>query len=196
MNSQKKSILTKIRTSKNLPTLPHILLRLINACNDDSTTVKEISRIIDKDSSLSAKVMRMINSVGYGLPTRVTNMEQALLLLGTDAVKNIAVSAAVFQVFGGAKADGIFDLKGFWRHSLLCASMAKLIAQRIDYSAPEEAFLSGLLHDIGKLVLWVNFPKEYAEVLQSNQGLSGVSRLEKDRFGVTQSANASRRKST
>ncbi len=187
MNSQKKPILNKIRTSKNLPTLPHILLRLINACNDDSTTVKEISRIIDKDSSLSAKVMRMINSVGYGLPTRVTNMEQALLLLGTDAIKNIAVSAAVFQVFGGAKADGIFDLKGFWRHSLLCAGMAKLIARRIDYSAPEEAFLSGLLHDIGKLVLWVNFPKEYAEVLQSNQGLSGVSGLEKDRFGVTHS---------
>jgi len=165
--------------------LPQILLRLIHACNDEAVTVKEISEIINKDSSLSAKVMRMVNSVSCGLPTRVTHMEQALLLLGTDAVKNIAVSAAVFQVFGGAKGDGVFDLKAFWRHSLRCASMAKLIAKRTEYVAPEEAFLSGLLHDIGKLVLWVNFPREYGDILQSSA--VGLADRENERLGVTHS---------
>lgn len=128
--------------------------------------------------------MRMINSVSYGLPARVTSMEQALLLLGTDAVKNIAVSAAVFQVFGGAKGDGAFDLKRFWRHSLSCATMARLIAQKIEYAAPEEAFLSGLLHDIGRLVLWVNFPREYAQILKSDPDGKNLSARERERLGV------------
>ncbi len=187
MKQQTKSVLNKIKTSKNLPTLPHILLKLINACNNTGVTVKEISEIIDKDSSLSAKVMKMINSVHYGLPTRITGIEQALLLLGTDAIKNIAVSAAVFQVFGAARGDGVFDLKSFWRHCLLCAGMAKLIAKKTSYSSSEEAFLSGLLHDIGKLVLWVNFPREYAEVLKSSKAQTDLSIVETNRLGVTHS---------
>ncbi|MBW2317143.1 MAG: HDOD domain-containing protein [Deltaproteobacteria bacterium] len=187
MKPQTKSVLNKIKTSKNLPTLPHILLKLINACNNHGVTVKDISKIIDKDSSLSAKVMKMINSVHYGLPTRITSIEQALLLLGTDAVKNIAVSAAVFQVFGAARGNGIFNLKSFWRHCLLCASMAKLIAKKTSYSSAEEAFLSGLLHDIGKLVLWVNFPREYAEVLQSSKAKTDLPMVETNQLGITHS---------
>ncbi len=129
----------------------------------------------------------MINSVHYGLPTRITSIEQALLLLGTDAVKNIAVSAAVFQVFGAARGNGIFNLKSFWRHCLLCASMAKLIAKKTSYSSSEEAFLSGLLHDIGKLVLWVNFPREYAEVLQSSKAKTDLPMVETNQLGITHS---------
>ncbi len=178
-------IFDRIKTSKNLPTLPHILLKLVDACNNQDSTIPDISRIIDKDSSLSAKVMRMVNSAFYGLPARVTSMEQALLLLGTDAIKNLAVSAAVFQVFGAARGDRVFNLTLFWYHSLLCATMAELIAKKTSYSSSEEAFLSGLLHDIGKLVLWVNFPKDYSGVLESSQNKTDLISAEEKHLGAT-----------
>ncbi len=89
----------KIETFKFLPSLPHILIKLIELCNKEESELKDISQVINKDSSLSAKVMRMVNSSFYGLPKRLTNIEQALVLLGTDTIKNIAVSASVYQTF-------------------------------------------------------------------------------------------------
>jgi putative nucleotidyltransferase with HDIG domain len=184
MMPRSSPIFDRIKTSKNLPTLPHILLKLIEACNSQESSIPDISRIIDKDSSLSAKVMRLVNSAHYGLPTRIASVEQALLLLGTDAVKNIAVSAAVFQVFGGAKADGAFNLRSFWYHSLLCATIAELIARKTKYGIPEEAFLAGLLHDVGKMVLWVNFPKDYTEILETLDAQTGLIGAEGKRLGT------------
>jgi len=162
----------RIETSKNLPTLPHIVLKLIDACNRQGSTIKDISQIINKDTSLSAKVMSMVNSAHHGFPTRVTSVEQHLHLLGMDAIKNIAINTAVLQVFDEAKDHGVFKLKLFWRHSLLCATLSELIAKKTSYSFPDEAFLSGLLHDIGKLILCVNFPDEYSDILQSSNNKS------------------------
>jgi signal transduction histidine kinase/HD-like signal output (HDOD) protein len=177
----------RIKTSKNLPTLPHILLKLIDACNNPGSTIQEISQIIDKDSSLSARVMKMVNSAYFSLPVRVTGVEQALRMLGTEAVKNIAVSAAVSRVFGATKGDDVFKLKLFWYHCLLCGTLAELIAKKTAYGSPDEAFLSGLLHDIGKLVLWVNFPRDYTEVLLSSEDKEAQLLAEQQRLGVTHS---------
>ncbi|MCK4728149.1 MAG: HDOD domain-containing protein, partial [Desulfobacterales bacterium] len=159
MKKRYRKFFNRIETSTNLPSLPHILVKLIEVCNREPDTIKEISQIIDKDVSLSARLLRLVNSVYYCLPNRVTGIDHALLLLGTNAVKNIAVSASVFQAFDQARDSSVFRLKLFWWHSLMCATLAKLIAEKISYPAPDEAFLSGLLHDIGKLVLLGNFPK-------------------------------------
>lgn len=185
MKSKSHQLFEKIETCKNLPTLPHILLEFIAACNKPDSTNEDISQVINKDSSLTAKVMRMVNSAYYGLPNRVTSMEHALLLLGTDAVKNIAISASVFQAFAKTKSNSVLNLKLFWRHSLMCATVAKLIAKKVSYSSPDEAFLSGLLHDIGKLVLWVNFSKEYADVLESSNNESDLLLAGEMRLGAT-----------
>lgn len=185
MKSHSGTLFDRIETSRNLPTIPHILLKLIEVCNSPDSTIDEISHIINKDSSLCTKVMRMVNSAYYGLPTRLTGIGQALVLLGTDAIKNIAVSASVFQVFGAAKGDSAFNLKVFWRHCLLCATLAKLIAKQTSYNPADEAFLSGLLHDIGKLVLWVNFSKKYGEVLQSSHRKSDLLLAAEKRMGAT-----------
>ena len=185
MKPNSRQLFDRISTFKNLPTLPHILLEFIATCNRPDSTHEDLSQIINKDSSLTAKVMRMVNSAYYGLPSRVTSMEHALLLLGTDAVKNIAISASVFQAFAKTRGDAVFDLKRFWRHSLTCATIAKLLAKKISYSSPDEAFLSGLLHDIGKLVLWVNFSKEYADILASSNSESDLLLAAEMRLGAT-----------
>lgn len=172
----------RLDTSKNLPTLPHILLRLIEVCNNEESTAKEISQVINNDPSLCAKVMGMVN-LAYSRPSRkAKNIEEALSLLGIDAIKNIAVSASVYQAFSITKYHSLFNLKRFWGHSLMCATLAKKIAKKTLYAYPEEAFMSGLLHDIGKLVLWVNLTKEYADILKSSKDqldliLAGEARL-------------------
>ncbi len=168
MKKNSSPIFNKIETSKQLPSLPHILLKLIEACNKEEAKIKEISRIISKDSSLSARVMAMVNSAYYNLPNKVTSTEQALVLLGIDTIKNIAISASIKNVFKGAKDEAGFNLKGFWVHSLMCAILSKSIAVKIAYDSPDEAFLAGLLHDIGKLVLWINFTDEYKKIIDSS----------------------------
>jgi HD-like signal output (HDOD) protein len=178
-------IFQRLETSKNLPTLPHIILKLIEVCNQVNRTSKEISEVIEKDVSLAAKVLRMLNSAHYGLPRKVTQVEQAISLLGTDAVENIAISTAVYHVFDEAKGSSVFKLNVFWWHSLMCATVARLIAKKTMYASPDEAFLSGLLHDIGKLVLWVNFPNEYENILRSSEIHPDFISAEEMQFGAT-----------
>jgi signal transduction histidine kinase/HD-like signal output (HDOD) protein len=185
MNTPARELFSKIETSRNLPSLPHVLVKLIEVCNKEQGTIKEISQIINKDASLSARLMRLVNSVYYGLPNRVTGIDHALLLLGTDAVKNIAISASVFHAFGETRDSSVFRLKLFWWHSFMCATLAKLIAEKTSYAAPDEAFLSGLLHDIGKLVLLGNFPKEYDEILQSHASRPDLLLAGETRLGAT-----------
>ena len=163
----RKTLFQQISTLKNLPTLPQILLKLIDTCNQESGSLKEVSKIIEKDPSLSIKILRLVNSSYYGLAHRVENMDQAVSLVGTDAIKNIAICASVYETFSKIKGNAIFNLKLFWWHCLKCAVLSRLIAKKTGYSHPDEAFLTGLLHDIGRLVLWVNFPEQYGELLET-----------------------------
>ena len=182
-----KPLLLKIATLKNLPTLPHILLKLINACNQDRGSLKDISIIIETDPSLSIKILRLVNSAYYGLPRRVENMEQAVALVGINAIKNIAICASVYEAFNQAKGNAIFNLKLFWWHSLKCAVLSRFIAKKTGYSHPDEAFLSGLLHDIGRLVLWVNFPEQYAELLEAYKDEQHLIIVGETQLGATHS---------
>jgi len=171
----------RIQTSKNLPSLPHILLKLIELCHSEESQLNDLSQIINLDTSLSANVMKMANSSYYGGPKRATNIEQALTILGKNTIKDIAIG----QAFSQEADTAVLELKVFWRHSLMCAILSRLIATKILYPSPDEAFLAGLLHDIGKLVLWVNFPKEYAELFRSAQFRPDLILAEETLHGAT-----------
>jgi putative nucleotidyltransferase with HDIG domain len=157
-------------TSTHLPSLPHVLLKLIQTYNQEPDAIKAMHQIINKDAALCARLMGMANSVYYGPPNKVAGIEQALLLVGTNGIKNIVTSTSVDHAFDQARVSSFVPvLKQFWFHSLTCATLAKLIAEKISYPAPEEAYLSGLLHDIGKLVLWANLPQEQERQAESLQ---------------------------
>ncbi len=174
----------QIETARNLPALPHVVLKLIEVCTTDESTIEDISQIVNKDASLSARVMSIVNSAN-GPRNRMTNIEEAVSFLGRDAVKTIAISATAYSDFDQAKDGSVFRLKLFWWHSLMCATLARLIAEKTSYPAPDEAFLSGLLHDIGKLVLLGNFPNEYAEILESHRGKPDLLLAGETRLGAT-----------
>ncbi|MCJ7617767.1 MAG: HDOD domain-containing protein, partial [Desulfobacterales bacterium] len=160
MKNNSIEFFNKIEAAQSLLTLPHILLKLFELCNKKPVEIEAISQIINKDASLSMRLMSMANPVYCGLPDRVTTIDQALLLLGPDIGKNIATSAIVQQSFNEMGSSYISALKILWRHSLMCAVLAKMIAGKVSYPSPDEAYLAGLFHDIGKLVLWANCQEE------------------------------------
>ncbi len=175
--------------TRGLPTLPHILFTLMETCSRDDVSMDEVAAVVEKDPGLSTRILRMVNSVYYYFSQEVYTVHQALTLLGLDTVRNIAVSASVYQVFDGIEAEDGFNLKSFWWHSLMTAVVANMLAQKCAYPSPEEAFLSGLLHDIGKLVLLSAYPDRYPALVQS---VRDIHDAEKQQLGETHSEMGAR----
>ena len=182
-----KSVLDRINTLKDLPSLPHILVKLMEACHDEAGCLGDIADILTNDPSLCSKVLRMANSAYYGLGSRVEGIDQAVAYLGTAAVKNIAVCSAVYQAFNSRKGDDTFNLKVFWWHSLKCALLSRIFAKEVAYGSPDEAFVAGLLHDIGRLVLWVNFSEKYAELIKKYENRPKMLAAVETQLGATHS---------
>jgi putative nucleotidyltransferase with HDIG domain len=164
VNAQNQ-LFNRLNTLNQLPSLPHILLKLIEVCNRDNADLKGIADIVSQDPALSAKILNLVNSAYFGLFRKVATVSEAAVLVGISGIKNLAICACVVDAFPKPQKKGIFSIKKFWWHSLRCAFLARHMACEVDACDPDEAFLSGLLHDIGKAVLWVNFTKTYGALL-------------------------------
>jgi signal transduction histidine kinase/HD-like signal output (HDOD) protein len=177
--------LSRIEAARNLPSLPQVLLKLIEACRNEEKTIRDIAQIIGGDSSLSARILGIVNSPFYRRAEKIVRMDDALFQLGRDTVRSIAISASIHQVFSRVNGQSHFSMKLYWYHALLCAVLARRLAEKASYKAPELAFLSGILHDVGRLVLWVNFPDEYGKVLQAARNRSETLLEGELRMGIT-----------
>ncbi|MFV0438147.1 MAG: HDOD domain-containing protein [Desulfopila sp.] len=160
---EKKSIFLQIERSGRLPVLPEVLVRLLEACEAPDCPLAEISEIISKDPALSLRVLQLVNSAYYGFRQSFTAIEQAVAYLGANAVKSLALTTSVHQVFETKKAGEREKRESgyFWYHSLLTATLAKLLARELGAESAEDAYLAGLLHDIGKRLLASTFSGSY-----------------------------------
>ena len=179
------ALFKRLSTLNNLPTLPHILLKLIEACNQDNQDLNRVADIVNKDPALSAKILKLVNSAYFGLLRKVEGISQAVVLVGTSGIKNMAICACVYDAFPKPQGNGTFSLKKFWWHSLRCAFLAKHMASELEACHPDEAFLSGLLHDIGEAVLWVNFRKTYEALLEKSGDDGNLLLAEEAHMGAT-----------
>lgn len=144
-----------------LPILPQILLQLIQHCQSDEIVVPALAELIAKDPGMTSKILGLAHSSAYHRAGRKAGLEQSLTALGTDTIKSLVVSESVFQVFNDASYANSVDLRLFWQHSLETALLARGIAEKMRYPHQEEAYLAGLLHDIGRLALVTASPQEY-----------------------------------
>ncbi|HAA01895.1 MAG TPA: hypothetical protein DCE18_00825 [Syntrophobacteraceae bacterium] len=181
----KKSISDQLSTLKQLPTLPHILLQLIRTCNQDNIKISEIAKVIEKDPSLISKIIKLANSAYFSPSRKIVTAEDAVGFLGTNAIKSMAICSSVYEVFHKTSTNAVFNMKLFWWHSLKCAIIAKLIAKATKFNGGDEAFLSGVLHDIGKLVMWVNFPRQYADLLKVHASQPDLVLAGESQMGAT-----------
>lgn len=142
----------RIEKLGDLPTLPHVVQRLAAMIGRPTVSTEEIGSIIEKDQVLAAKVLRLANSPFYGFPSRIGSVPHAVIVLGFNVVKGLTLCASALSIMKDAGMDQL------WRHSLGVAMTANLLAARLEIKNPEELFVAGLLHDIGKVVLYVNWP--------------------------------------
>ena len=154
----------------SLPSLPGIFLELQSAIGDPRATVARIARIIERDIGMTAKVLQLVNSAYFGVGLRggggrVSSVEQAVVMLGLSTVQYLALASSLFSVYSGRDDSHGFSLSLLQDHSLLAARIAsRLLPDRV---ASEQAFVAGLLHDAGKLILAERHPQRYRKVLGS-----------------------------
>ncbi|MCP4686574.1 MAG: HDOD domain-containing protein [Desulfobacterales bacterium] len=150
-----------------MPQLPPTVTKVIEICNDMNSSPTDISRIISLDPVLTGKVLRLINSAYYGLVHEISSIVRAIIMLGMNTVKNLALSTAVLSGLKKSDDSIALDMEDFWRHCLGVGVISKLIASHrgVGQNRLEEYFIAGLLHDIGKIPLNSLFPDEYKEVV-------------------------------
>lgn len=161
-NPHLESLLSRIA---DVPTLPASVLRVMQMIEDPFCSSSDLAKVIQADPAMAAKVLKLANSSYYGFRQKISNIPQAVTLLGFATLKNALLAAAVFDMF---RIQGTgFDLPALWKHSVTTATAAKLVAKRVRYPQAEKAFTAALLHDIGKIVLARFIPLGLAEIMDA-----------------------------
>lgn len=137
----------------DMPTLPDVVAKLTQLIADPKTTANDINDTLSSDAALSAKILRIVNSSYYGFSRRIASITNAVVILGFNQVRNLALSAFIFDNFSQTGENVGFDLKAFWKHCIGVAFTAGQIAKKVDPRLEEDAFICGLLHDLGKYVM-------------------------------------------
>jgi putative nucleotidyltransferase with HDIG domain len=148
----------------DVPTVPASVLQVMMMIEDPACSATDLSRVILTDPSMAAKVLKLANSPFYGFRQKISNIPQAVTLLGFATLKNALLSAAVFDMFRLAGSG--FDMAALWKHSVGTATAAKLFAKRVRFPNSEKAFTAGLLHDIGKVIIARYLPSALQTVMK------------------------------
>lgn len=163
----KDTLWNKIKRVDTLSTLPEIYNKVSELIENPKTSAETLANIISRDETLTAKLLRIANSPFYkAYPEKITSITFAIALLGFNATKNLILSVSILDLFQDFEEEFKSVVRGLWTHSITCAVASKIIAQTIRYKNPEEMFVSGLLHDIGKLVELQLMPKKFKEIIE------------------------------
>ncbi|MDX1452903.1 MAG: HDOD domain-containing protein [Oleiphilaceae bacterium] len=179
-----ESIFATLKTNR-LPSLPHVLVEMLEACQGQQASFQEMSQIISRDAAIAARVVALANSSYYNRGRRIDSLERALFMLGTETIKTIVITASIQQFFSGFSSAHSAYLRRFWQQSLSCALIAKSLAILTSYHNADEAYLTGLLHNIGELVLETNFGEEYQRIRESCSDIAMRLETEQNELGMT-----------
>ncbi len=171
-----------IREIAHIATLPEITLKIVELVESPKSTAQDLHKVIANDPALCSRILKVVNSSFYGLPGQIGSINRAIVMLGLNAVKNIAIAASLSKLFRGGDLTPGFSAKSLWKHSVCVAAASKLLADRAGLAFSDEAFLAGLLHDIGMMVEMQWDRNKLVEVLQqvtvNPRGVPDVEMLE------------------
>lgn len=174
-----------VRKVTTIATLPEVTARIIKTVEDPRSTASQLHKIVSHDPALVTRILKVVNSAFYGLPGQIGSIERAIVLLGLNAVKNIAVAASLGQLFrGSALCDG-FAAKDLWTHCVAVGVTARELAKRLKSSLADEAFLAGMIHDVGLLVALQLWPEKLRNVCDTAKaGRQDFCSVERAIYGV------------
>lgn len=147
-----------------IPSLPNIYHQLNEAINDPSSSSSTIGDVISNDSGLSARLLKIANSALYNFPTPIDTISQAVTVIGIEQLRDLALGTSVIELFEGI-ADDFVSMQSFWCHSISCGIAARVLATYRRESNVERYFVAGLLHDIGRLVMYLKVPDQARDIL-------------------------------
>jgi len=188
MNSPVLKIKRITESIISLPTLPTVVSKMIQLVDNPKTSAASLARLIYTDQALTARILKLANSAYYGFPREISTVNMAIVVLGFNTVKEMGLSLTVLEVFKGGGIDGMFDISRFWQHSIACGSASRLIARRFRYHLTSEAFVAGLLHDIGKVILKQYMQAEFIDIIKkASEGKLSLEEAEVETVGANHS---------
>ena len=149
---------------EGLITLPHVYLRINALIEDPDSTMNDIAKAVSQDPSFTVRLLRLANSSFYGFASKIDTAHKAVSVIGTSQIRNLALSMSVASSFEGLPNE-LVSMDNFWRHSLYCALIARLLARRAKGCDPDAVFTAGLLHDNGELIIFNRLPELARESL-------------------------------
>lgn len=167
---------------QNLPTPPLVFKLIFNVAHDPGASVDDVASILSEDPAMTAKILKITNSAYYGLSGKVTSVKQAIVMIGMDGVKSLVISTSVINMFKDDRVGRDFHNQ-YWRHSLVTAFGSRVLMRETHTNDPgpsELAFSTGLLHDIGKMVMYIHSPSD-AQSIMANALDGSTDELEAER---------------
>ena len=162
-----QTFLKKLDGISDIPTLPNIVIQVNKMLQDYDTSIKKLGTIIEKDQAMVTKILRLVNSTFYGFRSKITNIPHAIIILGFNTIRNAVVSVSIIKTFSGEKGFEGFEITDFWRHSIAVAVTSRYLGEQNRLDSPDDCFVAGLLHDMGKLVLSQYFTESFSRIWRS-----------------------------
>lgn len=147
-----------------LITLPDVFIRINQLVENPDSRTADIAKAVRQDPSFTLRMLRVANSTFYGFSSTIDTVDKAVAVIGTSQIRNLALSMSVAHSFDGLPND-LVSMDDFWRHSLYCALIARILAKQAGGCDPEAVFTAGLLHDIGELIIFSRLPEQARESL-------------------------------
>ncbi len=154
-----------IQSMGELPTLPTIYMKLSNLLNQPDPSINKITKIISEDPAIAAMVLKIVNTAAYSIRNQIGDLQHAIVILGLNEIKHLVLASSIYKIVKEFKSSSAFDMPAFWKHSVGCAIVAKVLAETAHLNSPEEVFTAGLLHDIGKMIHAGYFHEEFNAVI-------------------------------
>ena len=174
-----------VKKVTTIATLPEVTSQIIRTVEDPKSTASQLHKIVAHDPALVTRILKVVNSAFYGLPGQIGSIERAIVLLGLNAVKNIAVAASLGQLFRGAKLCEGFTPRDLWTHCIAVGVAARDLARQLKLPTADEAFLAGMIHDMGVLVALQVHPEQVRQVCEAAKaGGRSYCELEREVMGM------------
>ena len=157
----------KLDSISDIPTLPSIVFKVNKMLGDYDISIKKLAAVIEKDQAMVTRILKLVNSSFYGFRSRINKIDYAVIILGFNTIRNAIVSLSIIKAFSGGKTREGFDIKDFWRHSIAVAVTSRYLSEQSKLDSPDDCFVAGLLHDIGKVILAQHFSELFDRVWES-----------------------------
>ena len=142
-----------------MPEIPSVVFELNEVISNPMSSAEQIAEVVNRSPSLTALLLKIVNSSFYGFPSKIGKVSHAVTLIGTREISSLALGISILSLFKNIPKN-IFDMYSFLKHSLACGILSRVLAAHLNSSQTEQLFVSGLLHDLGRLILYIHFPED------------------------------------